>query len=148
MISAIENATYTVVVSRGQSRNPQKRALEEAIAEAARQLDGVDVVVVPHLYDLPKGSESFQRLAEIEGDLIVLSWIYSRAAHLVLDRNGIRGQVGDVILQYDGIRIEKDDHLVSLVKLTEIGKRVEMVVYRDGRPLRRTVEIGDNRTTK
>ena len=98
MISAVENKTWTLVVSRGQSRNPQKRGLEQAIADAASQLDGVDVVVVPHLYDLPKTSESFAQLSAIEGNLIVASWIYSRAAHWVLDRNGIQGQVGDVLL--------------------------------------------------
>ncbi|GAA5509266.1 ferredoxin family protein [Novipirellula caenicola] len=93
MISAIERAAYTVVVSRGQSRNPQKRAIEQQLADAAAKIDGVDVLVVPHLYDLPKTSESYQQLSQIEGDLIVFSWIYSRAAHWVLDRNGVRGQL-------------------------------------------------------
>tara|TARA_R110002049_G_scaffold185580_3_gene353839 strand:+ start:81862 stop:82911 length:1050 start_codon:yes stop_codon:yes gene_type:complete len=98
MISAARLATCTVVVSRGQSRNPQKRALEQAIVDAATELDGVDVLVVPHLYDLPRSSESYERLGAIEGDMIVASWIYSRAAHWVLDRNGIQGQVGEVLL--------------------------------------------------
>lgn len=98
MISAIENRTWTVVISRGQSRNPQKRALEQSIADAAAKFDGVDVVVVPHLYDLAKSSDSFKQLASIEGDMIVVSWIYSRAAHWVLDRNGIQGQIGEVEL--------------------------------------------------
>lgn len=101
MISAIHHATWTLVVSRGQSRNPKKRELEQAIAEAADQIEGVRVLVIPHLYDLPKGSESYQRLAETEGNLIVVSWIYARAAHWVLDRNGIQGQVGEVLLGAD-----------------------------------------------
>jgi hypothetical protein len=98
MISAIHHATWTVVVSRGQSRNPQKRALEQAIADAAQQVDGVNLLIIPHLYDLPKGSESFAQLKSLEGDLIVVSWIFSRAAHWVLDRNGIQGQFGEVLL--------------------------------------------------
>jgi NAD-dependent dihydropyrimidine dehydrogenase PreA subunit len=98
MISAIHAATWTVVVSRGQSRDPKKREIEQALADAAQKIDGVDTLIVPHLYDLPKSSESFKRLAEIEGNLIVVSWIYSRAAHWVLDRNGIQGQVGQVQL--------------------------------------------------
>jgi hypothetical protein len=106
MISAIENATWTVVISRGQSRNPEKRQLEQAIAEAAGQIEGVEVLMIPHLYDLPKGSDSYQRLSEISGDLIVLSWIYSRAAHWVLDRNGIQGQAGSVQL---GQESDQDD---------------------------------------
>ena len=92
MISAINQASLTIVISRGQSRNPKKRALEQCIADEAAKIDGADVVVVPHLYDLPKSSDSFQQLSEVEGDLVVFSWIYSRAAHWVLDRNGIQGQ--------------------------------------------------------
>lgn len=44
-------------------------------------------------------------------------------------------QVNDVILQYNGVRVERDTHLIGLVKLTEIGDRVPIVVYRDGHPL-------------
>ncbi len=109
MISAVHNATWTVVISRGQSRNPQKRALEQAIAEAAGLIDGVNVVMVPHLYDLPKGSDSYKQLADVEGDLIVVSWIFSRAAHWVLDRNGIQGQVGEVLLGADQESDGEDD---------------------------------------
>ena len=98
MISAVNNQTCTLVVSQGQSRNPQKRAIEQAIADAVGKIEGVDVLIVPHLYDLPKSSESFALLSAIEHDLIVVSWIYSRAAHWVLDRNGIRGQIGEVLL--------------------------------------------------
>jgi hypothetical protein len=74
-------STTTLVVSRGQSRNPKKRDLEQAIVDAAEKMDGVDVVVVPHLYDLPRASESYKQLAEIEGDIVLVSWIYGRAAH-------------------------------------------------------------------
>jgi NAD-dependent dihydropyrimidine dehydrogenase PreA subunit len=98
MISATNEATWTVVISKGQSRNPQKRDLEQRIAEAAHHLDGVNVLVIPHLYDLPKASDSFKKLVDVEGDVVVVSWIYPRAAHWVLDRNGIRGQRGEVRL--------------------------------------------------
>ena len=96
MISAVQDATCTVVISRGQSRNPQKRGLEQGIADEIGKLKGVNVLTIPHLYDLPKTSDSYQQLSQIEGDLIVVSWIYSRAAHWILDRNGIQGQVGHV----------------------------------------------------
>ncbi|MEX2092809.1 MAG: trypsin-like peptidase domain-containing protein [Pirellulales bacterium] len=52
-------------------------------------------------------------------------------------------QVNDVILQYNGVRVERDTHLIGLVKLTEVGQRVPIVVYRDGHPLNMFVEIGD-----
>ncbi len=108
MISATHLATWTVVVSKGQSRNPEKRELEQTIADAATRLDGVKVIVVPHLYDLPRDSESYRELAAVEGDLIVVSWIYGRAAHWVLDRNGIRGQVGEVLLGAEEEADEKE----------------------------------------
>lgn len=115
MISATTQATWTVVVSRGQSRNPKKRELEQKIADEAAQLDGVDVLVVPHLYDLPKGSDSFQKLTAIDNDMIVVSWIFSRAAHWVLDRNGIQGQVGDVDLGTDADDDEEEEDTQTIV---------------------------------
>lgn len=53
-------------------------------------------------------------------------------------------QVDDVILLYDGVRVEDMDHLISLVGLTEIGRKVPLVVYRDRRAMRFNVAIGDD----
>ncbi len=133
MISAIHHGTYTLVVSRGQSRDPKKRGLEQAVAEAAQQLEGVNVMMIPHLYDLPKGSESYKQLLEVEGNLIVVSWIYSRAAHWVLDRNGIQGQVGEVLI---GLEDEEDDEQGSdqdlesdVVRVTEQYPRPDRTIH-------------------
>jgi serine protease Do len=41
---------------------------------------------------------------------------------------------GDVILQFNNVTIEDDDHLISAVKLTEIGREVSLVVLRDRQP--------------
>ena len=82
--------------------------MEQSIADAASALDGANVIVVPHLYDLPKGGQSLQRLSEIEGNLIVVSWIFPRAAHWVLDRNGIRGRFVPVPLGADDEDDEDD----------------------------------------
>jgi len=89
----------TVVISQGQSRNPQKREVEETIAARAILDRRIDAVVIPHLYDLSANSESFQRLRKIDGPLVVLGWLFPRAIHWVLDRQGIRGQFGDVELK-------------------------------------------------
>lgn len=130
MISAINNRTSTVVISRGQSRNPDKRAIESAIADAAEKMDGVDVVVVPHLYDLAKGSDSYKQLAEIEGDLVIVSWIFPRAAHWVLDRNGIQGQTGEVLLGLDDGDVSDNDDVV----LAESEEQVDRVTDLYPRP--------------
>ena len=98
MISAVQEAACTVVISRGQSRNPQKRGLEQGIAEEIANIEGINVLTIPHLYDLPKNSDAYQKLTQIDGDFVVVSWIFARAAHWILDRNGIQGQVGEVEL--------------------------------------------------
>jgi len=98
MISAVQEAACTVVISRGQSRNPQKRGLEQGIAEEIANIEGINVLTIPHLYDLPKNSDAYQKLTQIDGDFVVVSWIFARAAHWILDRNGIQGQVGEVKL--------------------------------------------------
>ena len=101
----------TVVVSTGQSRNPEKRELEQGVVDAASRLQNIRVLRIPHLYDLSAKSETYQMLQQIGGDLILLSWIYPRAAHWILDRNGVRGQVGQVELReaYDDEEDESED---------------------------------------
>ena len=48
-----------------------------------------------------------------------------------------------MILEFNGVTIEDDMHLRGLVKLTEVGKPVDLLIYRDGKPVRKTVEIGN-----
>ncbi len=109
-------APLTLVVSRGQSRHPDKRGLEQAIADGALQIDGVDVLVVPHLYDLPKDGESIRSLREIEGDLVVASWVFPRAARWVLDRGGIAGTDGEVRLddEFEPSTPRDEDRVASI----------------------------------
>lgn len=52
-------------------------------------------------------------------------------------------QPDDVILLFDGIRVSDMDHLISLVGLTEIGREIPLVVYRDRRAIELGVKIGD-----
>jgi serine protease Do len=54
--------------------------------------------------------------------------------------------VDDIIIAYDGVRVERDDHLISLVKLTRIGEEISLVLFRDGQSLQKQVTIGDLRT--
>ncbi len=52
-------------------------------------------------------------------------------------------QIGDVILEFNHTPIENDAHLVNLVSMTEIGKSVPMVVFRDRKPIEVMVEVAD-----
>src|SRR3954469_15706228 len=83
-----------VVISQGQTANPAKRQLEEDIVGGLLMEPGIDVVVIPHLYDLKSDGTGLLALAGIPGNMIVLSWLFDRAARWTLDRFGIRGQEG------------------------------------------------------
>jgi serine protease Do len=50
---------------------------------------------------------------------------------------------GDVILEFNGKPIEDDAHLVNIVSLTEVGKTVPLLVFRDRKPFTVTVEVAD-----
>jgi serine protease Do len=54
-----------------------------------------------------------------------------------------RLQTGDIILQFDGLPIEDDAHLVNLVSLTTVGKKVPVLIYRDRKTLVIEVVVGD-----
>ncbi len=57
-------------------------------------------------------------------------------------------KIGDVILQFDEVRIEDDDHLVNLVSLTPVGKQVGLLVVRDGKSLPMKVSVGNRADMK
>jgi NAD-dependent dihydropyrimidine dehydrogenase PreA subunit len=89
----------TVVISQGQSANPAKRKLEEDLVGGLLFQQGVEVTVIPNLYDLAPDGTGMLCLQGITGDIAVCSWLYPRAAHWILERNGIHGQIGVTLLQ-------------------------------------------------
>jgi NAD-dependent dihydropyrimidine dehydrogenase PreA subunit len=84
----------TVVLSQAQGKNPTKRALEESIVAALILEPGLEVSIVPYLYDLDAQHTGRLFLESITGDLVVLAWMYPRAAFWLLDRDGVRGHYG------------------------------------------------------
>lgn len=98
----------TVVVSQSRSQNPKKRALEEAIVAELLGKPGIDVTVMPHLYDLSTDDTGMLCLSGIGGDLVVCSWLYPRAARWILDRQGVRGREGVSLLKSLGEEDEEE----------------------------------------
>lgn len=130
----MHNPVLTVVVSQGQSRSPDKRQLETDIAKCSAEIPGVDVLVVPHLYDLTRDGETYQKLRGIEGDLLVCAWLFDRATHWVLDRHGVRGQVGEVQL----VELSDSDEEAEVEPVNETATDApERVVDNQPRPQRR-----------
>lgn len=97
-----------VVVSQGQGRNPKKRRLEEELIQQLTLHRGLEVILVPHLYDLKSDSSAMMALKNISGHAVVLSWFFPRAAHWLLARNGVHGQQGTVLLQNDAEEEDQD----------------------------------------
>jgi len=89
----------TVVLSQAQGKNPAKRALEESLAAALIMEPGLDVSIVPYLYDLDAEHTGRLFLESVSGDMVVLSWLYPRAAFWLLDRDGIKGHLGETQLK-------------------------------------------------
>jgi NAD-dependent dihydropyrimidine dehydrogenase PreA subunit len=88
----------TVVLSQAQGKNPAKRALEESIAAALIMEPGLDVSIVPYLYDLDAEHTGRLFLESVQGDVVVLAWLYPRAAYWLLDRDGIKGKYGENLI--------------------------------------------------
>jgi len=85
----------TVVLSQAQGKNPAKRTLEESIAAALIMESGLDVSIVPYLYDLDADHTGRLFLESVQGDMVVLGWMYPRAAFWLLDRANVKGHYGE-----------------------------------------------------
>src|SRR5262245_4588498 len=85
----------TVVLSQAQGKDPRKRALEESLVAALIMEPGIDVSVIPYLYDLGPDHTGRLFLEGVGGDMVVLTWLYPRAAFWLLDRDGIKGHFGE-----------------------------------------------------
>jgi NAD-dependent dihydropyrimidine dehydrogenase PreA subunit len=99
----------TVVLSQAQGKNPAKRALEESIAAALILEPGLDVSIVPYLYDLDAEHTGRLFLESVQGDMVVLAWMYPRAAFWCLDRDGIKGHYGENRIEVKPADEDDDD---------------------------------------
>lgn len=101
----------SVVVSQSPSKNPAKRKLEEDIVAGLLFETGIDVTVVPNLYDIKPDSTGMLALKQISGNVVVVSWLFERAGHWILDRNGIHGHVGEVLLKNDELDEDEEEQV-------------------------------------
>jgi NAD-dependent dihydropyrimidine dehydrogenase PreA subunit len=95
----MSRSRLTVVLSQAPGKHPAKRSLEESIVAALIMEPDLEVSVVPNLYDLGPDHTGRLFLDAVKGDMVVLSWLYPRAAFWLLDRDGIKGHMGEVRLK-------------------------------------------------
>jgi hypothetical protein len=69
------------------------------------------VSVIPHLYDLDPEHTGRLFLESVSGDMVLLSWLYPRAAFWLLDRDGIRGKEGQTQLKPEDADDEDDEEV-------------------------------------
>ena len=80
--------------------------MEEDILTALMAEPGIDVSLVPHLYDMGPGHSGMLFLKSVPGAMVVMGWLYERAIHWTLDRAGVRGQEGTTLIRSE---IEEDE---------------------------------------
>jgi NAD-dependent dihydropyrimidine dehydrogenase PreA subunit len=122
-----------VIVSQGQSRSPDKRSLEEAIATIAASLPQTCSMLVPNLYDLANDSQSVSKIRQWQGPMVILSWLFDRAAFWVLDRNEIRGQFAESLLLNPDLQEDDDDAEDSSDEDEKAADRVTSINVRPDR---------------
>src|SRR5262249_30989257 len=99
----------TVVIAQSPGKNPVKRNVEETIAAGLLVEPQVDVSLVPHLYDLTPDHSGMLFLKSVRGDMIVLAWLFPRAARWILDRNAVKGHAGVSLLKSPRDDDEEDE---------------------------------------
>jgi Pyruvate/2-oxoacid:ferredoxin oxidoreductase delta subunit len=104
----MSRSRLTVVLSQSNNKHPAKRSLEESLAAALIMEPGIDVSIIPHLYDLDPQHTGRLFLESVSGDLVVLSWLFPRAAFWLLDRGGIQGHWGETQIQPAGADDEEE----------------------------------------
>src|SRR5437016_4180302 len=94
-MDAMSRARLNVILSQSNSKHPARRSLEESLAAALLMEPGLDLSVIPHLYDLGPDHTGRLFLENVGGDMVVMSWLFPRAAFWLLDRDGIKGNLGE-----------------------------------------------------
>jgi NAD-dependent dihydropyrimidine dehydrogenase PreA subunit len=99
----------SVVISQHQGKNPVKRNLEEEIAAALIMSSDADVSIVPHVYDMSTDHTGMLFLRSVPGNVVILSWLYPRAARWILDRQGVRGHEGFTLLKSEDEEFDAEE---------------------------------------
>src|SRR5437764_4000564 len=105
----MSRSRLTVVLSQAPGKHPAKRSLEESVVAALLLEPDLEVSVVPNLYDLGPDHTGRLFLGAVAGDMVVLSWLFPRAAFWLLDRDGIKGHFGQSQLKPPADEDEEDE---------------------------------------
>lgn len=82
-----------VILSRARPGQGDHPRLEKQLLDALSGRPGVELHVLPHVYDLAPDGPGVEFLRSIPGPMIVLAWLYPRSTFWVLDAHGVRGRL-------------------------------------------------------
>ena len=92
---ATTTTRITIIISEGRDTDSKRPAIARDLTAALSRRSDLQVVVVPHLYDLDADGPGMRRLRRVPGDMIVLAWLYPRAAYWILNAGGVTGHMAD-----------------------------------------------------
>jgi len=84
----------TVVISRDRTDHSAQQGIQRGLLAGLARRPELDVAVLPRLYDLVPDGPGAHYLQAIEGDMVVLGWLYPRAIFWILDANRVPGHMG------------------------------------------------------
>lgn len=82
---------WTAVLSRARAGDRPVRELESVLVRRLAEEVGLDVLEVPHVYDLRDGDAALAALRALAGPMVVMGWLYPRALCWLLAGAGIEG---------------------------------------------------------
>lgn len=85
----------TFVLCESPDARPAEQALVRELASLLADQPEVNSLIIPSLYDTAPDGPAAASLRAVSSDLVVLSWLNSRAAFWVLDALGIKGRMGE-----------------------------------------------------
>jgi len=83
-----------VILSKARPDQPDRARLDGQLAEALSGRPGIELHVLPHVYDLAPDGPGVEFIRSIRGPMIVLAWLYPRSTFWVLDAHGVQGRLG------------------------------------------------------
>lgn len=89
----------TAVVSRSRGADAAAQRLETDLTRRLTEEWGLDVLEVPHLYDLAEDDPALDALRGVNGPLLVFAWLYPRATRWTLSYQGVTAKAEAVDLR-------------------------------------------------
>ncbi|MHB8902389.1 MAG: hypothetical protein ACYC6Y_26820 [Thermoguttaceae bacterium] len=83
--------TISVILSEPRHGDARQQQVVDLLSGALSGRPSVDLTIVPHLYDLEPSGPTMEYLREIRGPMILISWLYPRAAFWTLRTGGVEG---------------------------------------------------------